>query len=698
VSVTVRSSALAADIDPATGAVVGLRQLGIELDLVRGPSGEPPFRLDLAGVGPVTDVLETRVEGSASGARITWRLSNGITVTGEVRPRGADLLFRASVVATGPATVERLTYPVLPAIGRLGGRGRDHLVHSHATGMLFHDPLDLFEADPDNRRRLGRSPYPEGFAGATMQFLAYYADDLGGFLFATEDAGRAAKWLNVERAADGLVLSVVHKPDAPVAGAPFEPAYPVVVAPLVEGSWFEAGDRYGRWALGQDWAKPVPRARWLREGVGICTFGINARHDRSRWLQAIHAAAGTPVFHVLGPDWAAAGQDYQGNLPRGTGDWFPARFADANVATIRANGDRWAPFEFDLLCADPVAGGTEPVSAARYRMDDAESGISDGGLPHFPFMCPGTAYWRDWHAVRDARLVRDHGADAVYYDISVNNVLLQCYANGHDHAPGAGNPVAAAFEAMYRETGAAMAQAAGAPVPMGAEMITEVSMPWFDYYQARGESGPYAPFEVAAFRDWLLDGRAEKIPLFTYVYGERAPVRMDGWAKLSRETGDLFYWTAATVLLNGGLFEVNAEFSALEALDEATWHDAADHYYPFADRRYPVDPDKARYLGAVARTRLGPALPYLARGRMTRPPDVDAPDVALDYFAYNMSTGESLYETRGRVSVPAVIARAWQHEGRTITLVASLVDGPQDVRVAGEMTRLGPREILVTGA
>ena len=65
--------------------------------------------------------------------------------------------------------------------------------------MLFHDPIDLLEPDPANDRKLGRSPYPEGFAGATMQFFAYYARGAGGFLVGTEDPGRSMKWLDVER-------------------------------------------------------------------------------------------------------------------------------------------------------------------------------------------------------------------------------------------------------------------------------------------------------------------------------------------------------------------------------------------------------------------------------------------------------------------------------------------------------------------
>src|SRR3712207_8311556 len=40
------------------------------------------------------------------------------------------------------ATIDRVEYPIIAGIGRLGGAGQDELVHSHATGMLFHDPLD----------------------------------------------------------------------------------------------------------------------------------------------------------------------------------------------------------------------------------------------------------------------------------------------------------------------------------------------------------------------------------------------------------------------------------------------------------------------------------------------------------------------------------------------------------------------------
>ena len=118
---SVRSAMLVAEIDTATGAVTGLRHLGRELTLVGGPSSEPPFRLELAGVGAVTDVLATSVERAGDGVRSTWWLANGVTVIGNVQPRGEDLRFEVIAQVEGGATVERLTYPVLASIGRLAG-------------------------------------------------------------------------------------------------------------------------------------------------------------------------------------------------------------------------------------------------------------------------------------------------------------------------------------------------------------------------------------------------------------------------------------------------------------------------------------------------------------------------------------------------------------------------------------------------
>lgn len=678
-------------LDATTGAVTSLTHLGAGLELVSGAPSPVAVRLELTDLGWVDVPGPVRVVPVGDGLRLHWDGVRGVRVSVDILTRGDDILLWVSARNDGGATIERIAFPIVWGIGRLGGAGQDELTHSHASGFLFHDPVDLLGPDPENRRRLAPNPYPEGFAGSTMQFLAYQARDVGGFLLGTEDAGRALKWFDVAGDGERLTVSFTHKTPALVPGASFAPAYPVVLAALDGGRWTDAADRYRTWALAQPWAQVGPRARWLREEVGICTFGVSARHDRSAWLRAVGVAAGVPVFHVLGPDWAGQGHDYKGNIPRGRQDWFPAVFHPANLQAIAEHHGRWAPFEFDLLSGHDEASD-EPVLASRMRHHPGQSDPTDPGIMRFPFMCPGTAYWRDWHAERDARLAGEYGADAVYYDISLHNMLMQCLAEGHDHPPGSGEPLAALFEAMYRRTSTAMSEAAERYVPMGTEVMTETSIALFDFSQHRADGGPYASFEPVPFRDWILDGRAERIPLLTYVFGERAPLRMDGWAKLSPEAGDLWYWVAATVLLEGGLLEVNGEFSPLEDVDGWT-EDVTESYARIVPRGYRIDPAKAGFLGQVARTRVGPANPWLARGRMLPSPAVEAPTIEPAWYAYNAGQDHSMYDTRGTMRVPSVLARAWRLDGRDAWLVANVSGQPQVARVDGIELRLPARHI-----
>ena len=309
-------------------------------------------------------------------------------------------------------------------------------------------------------------------------------------------------------------------------------------------------------------------------------------------------------------------------------------------------------------------------------------------------MCAGTDHWHDLHVWRDEKLASDYDCDAIYYDISVSNLLMECLSENHKHAPGAaGTAMAEIFAAMYRHTKEAMTQVKGSYVPSGTEVINECFLDEFDYYQARAQATPLGPMEVDFYRDWILQGRAEKIPLFTYVYHDRGPLRMDGWAKLTHEVGDLFYWTAARTVLNGGLFELNDEFSSLENLGEHS-DNPAEHYYDFVPRPFTIDPEKAAFVGEVARTRVGPANPFLAYGTMLPSPAVEAPLADLDYFFYNVHSGPT-FEERGTMSVPSALATAWQYRERVVWLVANLLPRQQAVRVDGKSIILPPRRIVM---
>jgi hypothetical protein len=684
-TLTIATEQLAVSIDESTGALIGVRNLARGLELVAARVAAPPFRLELAETGWVEGFSSFSHRPLGGGVRLAWETPYGVTVTSDVLPRGQEVTLSLAVTNHGRVTVDRVEYPIIAGVGRLGGAGQDELVHSHGTGMLFRDPLDLFEPDPENHRRLRRSAYPEGFAGSTMQLMAYYARGRGGFFIGTEDAGADMKWYNAFKEGELLWFTLMHKAPTPARGRDFRPPYPVVLTPLVAGSWHEAADRYKRWALQQPWAAERPRSRWLLERVGLCTFGVNARYDRSAWLDMFHQIAGTPVLHILGPNWAKYGHDYYNTFPRGRADWFPATFSAANLATIRRNGDYWAPFLFDLLC-DSSEALPDPVLPARVVPKPSEL---PSDAPWFPYMCAGSDYWRELHAWRDAVLASEYGCDARYYDISASNLPMQCLASGHRHHPGAGTPVVDAFRAMYRETAAAAERAKGAPVPGGCEVISEALMGEFDFYQARAEASPLAPFEVDCFRDWIAQGRAEKIPLFAYVYHERGPLRLDGWGTLAREAGDLFYWAAARVVLNGGLLELNYEFSGLEDLGGLR-DDPNEHYFRFAPRTRQIDPARAAFAGAAARMRTGPANPFLAYGTMLPPPAVEAPEVELDYCFYNVFPGPT-HQERGRMRVPSALATAWRYEDRSAWCLANLLDREQTVMVDGTELRLPAR-------
>jgi hypothetical protein len=60
-----------------------------------------------------------------------------------------------------------------------------------------------------------------------------------------------------------------------------------------------------------------------------------------------------------------------------------------------------------------------------------------------------------------------------------------------------------------------------------------------------------------------------------------------------------------------------------------------------------------------------------------------------------MSTTERLYETRGEMAVPSVLATAWELDGRVAWLAANLVPEPQEVRIDGRRVALPGRAIRV---
>lgn len=684
-----------------TGAVIQIENRDRELTLVTLPTEDVPWRIELLGDDGASSWLDSftgfdwQIDEATNSLHLRWTTVPGLTVTARVRvPKDAShVAFEITVHGAPGVTIDKVEYPIVTGIGDLPHASDSILVHSQATGFLFRRPYRLFETGPLRRQGLRYSPYPEGYNGSTMQFMTYYAEGAGGFLMWTTDTTGGLKWFDFFKAPSGsLECSFMHQVPDIRPGADFTVPYPVLVEPMGEGTWYEAAERYREWATGQPWtaqgtlAGRLDRPTWLLDEVGFATFGVNAAHDRSVWLDRFHQITGEPVFHVLGVNWPKTESGYGRGHPGGRDDWFPARFSPENIATIRGNGDYWAPFEFDLLL-DTGKADSDLVLANRIRLP-AEK-YSFDTYP-FPYECAAADYLPALHAWRDATLAGEYGADALYYDISAPNVIPACRHPDHGHPIGGGGWMVDAVGRMWAETDRAASDAKGAQVPQGAEMVHELLIPYLDYYQARAEASPLSIFEADVFRDWIVSNQVEKIPLFAFVYHAYGPVRLDGWGKLSRQIGDLFYWVAARVALWGGLFELNYEFSDLEAL--TSWTDTpSEHYAEFETRAYEVDPAKVDFVREIAQARNGFANPWLVYGTMARPLPLTAPTIALDYHLYNLHDRHTSYDGRGTMTVDSVVHAAWRApDGRVAFAFVNLKgDRPRVLSLQVDPARYG---------
>jgi hypothetical protein len=607
-------------------------------------------------------------------ALFSWTLPGDLLLRAELRLGGRGLSFRSSLENRGDGIAYSLEYPLIDGVSRFGA-GLHQLIHPWAAGIEIDEPLENFEEDGGGLRFM---PYPESFSGAAMQFFAYYMKGGPGLYIAALDGGGRQKWLNVYKQAGKLRFSHIYGYEDAESGKGLEQDWDVQLVPVEGARWESCAALYRSWALRQDWCERgtwAERAgkegaggfaKWLIEETGAVSFGIDASHDRSLWLERYRRDIGAPLFHILGPDWPRTDQNFYNSLPGGYDDWFPTRFNRENIACIRRQGDRFAPFEFDFLCAADKADA-ELVRKNLQVWPEAPKSVDSY---RFNMLCPLTEYTRDLHVRRDERVVEESDCDALYYDISANNIIKTCMSADHGHPPGSGAAMTRAYRRIYRETKEAMAAKKGAYVPIGTEMINETLIGELDYYQARANGQPNAALEFWPIRKLIRQNRARVIPLFKYVYSEYAPLRCDGWGKFTRETGDLIYHTIAKTYLWGGVFEVNLEYSEAENIDGQSGR-PEEHYYHFSPRGFAYDGGPAKFTGKCARLRLGPCGAPLVYGRMLEGPEIRCRKIYRAYYMYNHGIASGEQGDRGLILLDAVLGQAYRFKDREVLYLAN---------------------------
>ncbi len=581
---------------------------------------------------------------------LQWIRQDWYTVHASIKLTSSGLDFSCNIKNESDLTIISLEYPIIGGIMKTGHD--DHLIHSYATGFMVDDPFTSFPNEGDGLRYM---PYPESFSGASMQFFAYYGNK-GGLYFAALDPGMHQKWLNFYKHADYLQATHIFGYEDLHPGNDLILPYVFHVRPF-SGDWTDAAKIYKEYATGNYSFLPKTTClrkhpEWLYKKVGVTTFGINAKHDRSLWLNQYHKDIGTPIFHILGPDWTHEPQTFRRGIPGPIEEWIPTRFNKHNLETIHKNNDYFAPFEFDFYVREHPEYSDHVMHFPKHPKSH--------DMYHFNMLCPTEPYTREMHVKRDLAVYEEVKPDAFYYDISANNLIKTCMADNHHHHVGGGHEIASAYKNIYRETVNELEKAAGKPIPIGTEMMNEIHLSEIEFYQARANANPASTLELWPFRDLVNANHARIIPLFSFVYHEYGAIRIDGWGKLVKEIGDLFFYTVAITYLWGGIYEINHEYSPMEAINgKETLNE--EHYATFAARGYNYCKARGQYLRQFAAMRTKEGNPYLAYGVMLKPPQVNAGKTTLNWYHYNHWEFDPSYNSHGKYVVDSIQRSAYRY-------------------------------------
>jgi len=642
------------------------------------------------------------MSGDGDRAHLSWETSDPglrLEVRAEFDEGGGLALWPLLIVADGTRPPLQLSYPVLESPKELSAGGADdRLVFPGHAGWLVSAPLQVDPLD---------APYPDGYVGASLQFMAYFRAGVGGFYLANHDPHSTAKRIRFAAAE----MAFDHEAWDIRRGADMDLGYPIVLDALDKGDWYEAADRYRAWALpnapwsrdhGENATDPArDGARWLFEEVGFSVWGTPARIDWAQWYRHYAEVAGTPV-HVV-PAW-----DWPETLPPSRGDHgvFPATFHPANVEAWK--GHRVTPYLNDLFVsyrAPDFLERWEPNLLFPYvafpwtPFSEPTTGWVDGEAPgpdpetstnYDFFLCPTTDAQIELHAWRDKVLAEEYGMDGIFYDISTGNTWpwSRCLRVEHGHPPGRGREIVQAYEHMNRRSKDFAFEATGRYLTQGTEVIEEPVINSVDFYVSRACAGPMGRLETDVFGPEEPPGEGRQlIPLFQAVYHDVGPVHEDGWITLSEKEGSFFFFVAARIaLVWGGILSVQYCTEPPEAFEGQNpvipaetilWDAALVRWDTFP----AADPGKEAFVNELAAARTGFANAYLAYGKMLRPPAVDTSPVDLDFHQTFYGWGAEGWHNDGVWSVPDVMVSAWRAVSGSVGVVLVNLRGDRPVTV-----------------
>ncbi len=393
--------------------------------------------------------VESQVEDHQ--ARLTFSWTQDTTVTVEARLTDRDALLRLSIrvkLARADEGLLTVTFPCVKGILPFTEEARDDVVLTTVYfGKQHPSPL------------LTGKVAEEGY-GRGMQFSALYGGGLGLYT-AREDGTAATKTFTWTPDTDAgtIDLSVSHPVLNWAADEPVREYHmpgDAVVGPFA-GDWFDAAQVYREWAVTAPWCRKGPIhqrddfPQWLAKAPYF-TIGYLGNETQVQAEIDKHTFYGDPLSVVHAYDYFP-----QRHQDDGYPEYFPPKLGFKNfrqvVKDLQGKGIMTVPYvNGSLWDQDTESYRTEKALDAARLGPDGKPQVTRryGGGQAMLRMCPGAELWRQT-MLKVSRELADPdrlGVFGIYYDY-LTVQLDDCFSSEHGHAIGGGHWANKAIREFY---------------------------------------------------------------------------------------------------------------------------------------------------------------------------------------------------------------------------------------------------------
>lgn len=600
-----------------------------------------------------------------SGSRLSgrwihkWDTSEAeVLVTAELPASSRLATWRISVNTTEDTSLDNLVFPSLVGVDKLGAHAEDDiLLVPHSCGRIYMNPSEQLS---HWRTENSACIYPSTFT--SMQFVAYYDDDIG-FFVSSLDPNGLSKLLSWDRRwNEWTTIKIVNQYlTAAGHGNSFQTA---VRLGVFQGDWPIAATIYRSWAQEQWWAKDISSKgtpNWLTR-IGIAKVyevhrGRSEQMDYHDWGQKI--AEHIDYFAV--PTIARlVGWEHGGTWA--FGDYFPPQdgweaFGLAVQDVRSLNTYPVLNVGTNRVMEDSPAWHSSLGQDASVRSTDGEPLLGDEPLvdrtERIAYMCLESDAWLCYLREVFTELAQS-GVPEIQLD-GFPVVLPPCYSETHQHGKCAGSGARPykLFDniRLLRDE----LRISYPNLVFSGEGGAELFLPILDSWHHRNCCAEAVDPEVN-------NGLSSVVPLYQFVYHENLifvnAYSFGPWPDASPADSNYDKLAVGRAFVWGGVCCYNMQ-------------DWLENY---------VSLPSFCLLKKCAQARVGFLRDFLVFGRMLPPPEVDGPLMRIEIKErWNSDPNDPLLFSS---QVPSILTSAWQSEkGDVAVIVLNIGEDALSTRV-----------------